>query len=67
MTTFRIGQRVRTTVAIDQPSLSFSAPIGTMGTIEMLPTPDCGLYAVLLDNDPDQLPTAYTADELNPA
>lgn len=64
--TFTIGQRVRTTV--DAPAGwdgAFSAPAGTLGTINS--TELHGSYGVLLDGDPHHLPAAYTADELRPA
>jgi hypothetical protein len=62
--TFRIGQRVRTTV--DAPAAwegAFSAPAGTLGTICCLPA-EHGGYGVVLDGDPDSLPADYRADEL---
>ncbi|WP_433364174.1 hypothetical protein [Streptosporangium sp. CA-115845] len=65
-TTFRIGQRVRTTV--DAPAAwpgAFSAPAGTPGTITDLHD-KWDSYGVLLDGDPDNLPASFRADELAP-
>jgi hypothetical protein len=62
--TFRIGQRVRTTV--DAPAAhhdDFSAPAGTLGTVTGLPSV-LGSYGVVLDGDPFALPAAYEPDEL---
>lgn len=64
---FSIGQRVRTTV--DAPAAwegAFSAPAGTLGTIDSVPR-QYGGYGVLLDGDPDGLPADYKADELTAA
>ncbi|MFJ8345049.1 hypothetical protein ACIQ9J_01470 [Streptomyces sp. NPDC094153] len=65
MSTFRVGQRVRTTV--DAPSAwegGFSAPAGTPGIITL---PDrYGGYGVILDGGPHQLPADYSEDELTP-
>lgn len=61
---FSIGQRVRTTV--DAPAAwdgAFSAPAGTLGTITGLPG-QCTGYGVLLDSNPDQLPSSYDENEL---
>lgn len=67
MTTYRIGQRVRTTVNAPAgwPG-ALNTPAGTLGTIHNGPETN-GTYGVLLDGDPDQMPAAYTADELTPA
>lgn len=62
--TFRIGQRVRTSV--DAPAMEgfdFGAPAGTLGTITGLPG-EFGGYGVLLDGDRHELPAHYDADEL---
>ncbi|MFF9910646.1 hypothetical protein [Streptomyces sp. NPDC013457] len=62
--TFTLGQRVRTTV--NAPAGwegAFSAPVGTLGTIESGPD-QFGSYGVLLDGDPAQMPAAYHANEL---
>ncbi len=63
--TFTLGQRVVTTA--NAPAAwpgAHSAPAGTGGTITSLPTTNSPSYGVLLDGDPDQMPAAYTADEL---
>ncbi|MFH9957336.1 hypothetical protein ACH4OX_24425 [Streptomyces roseolus] len=68
MTTYRIGERVRTTV--DAPAGwtgAFSAPAGTLGRIVNGPTPWGEFYGVLLDGDPDNMPSSYSADELTHA
>jgi hypothetical protein len=62
--TYQVGDRIRTTV--DAPAAwegAYSAPAGTLGTI----TDTKHGYGVVLDDDPDQLPAHYTADELAPA
>ncbi|MEV6421876.1 hypothetical protein [Streptomyces sp. NPDC051662] len=66
LTTFTLDQRVRTSV--DAPAGwegAFSAPAGTLGTIVHLGK--FGGYAVRLDGDPDEMPSQYEADELEPA
>lgn len=67
MTTYRIGQRVRTTVNAPAgwPG-ALNTPAGTLGTIHNGPD-RFGNYGVLLDHDPDQMPASYTADELTAA
>lgn len=65
---FHIDQRVMTTVDIDSLWHGGFAPrAGSHGTITGTPVNGITTYGVVLDNDPDGLPTAYTADELNPA
>lgn len=68
MPTYRIGQRVRTTV--NAPGAwpgAFAAPAGTLGTITRLPLgPNWG-YGVTLDDDPSGLAASYDANELTPA
>lgn len=62
--TYSPGDRVVTTV--DSPAAwdgGYSAPAGTLGTITHT---EYGC-SVVLDTDPDQLPAAYTNDELKPA
>lgn len=63
--TFRIGQRVRTTVnAPAAKGFTYSAPAGTLGTIHSIGRSD---YGVMLDGDPSRLAASYTADELEAA
>jgi hypothetical protein len=65
--TFRIGQRVRTTV--DAPAadgFTYSAPAGTLGTITSRPD-SFGYYGVKLDGDPYDLDASYKADEIEAA
>lgn len=62
--TFRTGQHVETTV--NAPAAwdgAFSAPAGTPGTVV---SKSAGSYSVLLEGDPDSLPTSFGPDELRP-
>jgi hypothetical protein len=66
VSTFKVGDRVRTTV--DAPALNeddWAVPVGTLGAITDAHA--TGGYGVLLDGDPDQLPSYYAAAELTPA
>ncbi|XVV34987.1 hypothetical protein ACQPXT_13465 [Streptomyces sp. CA-100214] len=65
--TYAIGDRVRTTV--DAPAAwpgAFSAPAGSLGTIDGLPGRYDG-YGVVLDSDPNKMPADYEESELAPA
>lgn len=62
---FSKGQRVRTTV--DAPTAwegAFSAPAGTLGTVDWVHEDG---YGVLLDGDPDALSAYFKSDELQTA
>jgi hypothetical protein len=66
MTTYTLGQRVRTLVD-DAGAMwpgAYSAPAGTLGTITGLPIAPGAAYGVTLDTDPDQLPANYQPDEI---
>jgi hypothetical protein len=67
VTQLRPGQRIRTLV--NAPAGwdgAFSAPMGTLGTVDSGPG-QFGQYGVLLDGDPDRLPASYDACELEPS
>lgn len=68
VTQFELHLRVRTLV--DAPAHfpgAFAAPAGALGTITGLPLAGGTSYAVLLDGDPDTLPSAYEPHEIEPA
>jgi hypothetical protein len=65
---FALGQRVRTTV--DAPAAwpgALNTPIGSLGTITMLPTTYSDTYGVVIDHDPHKMPLTYEPHEITPA
>lgn len=66
-TTF-VGQRVRTTVEVSTRwPAAWTAPVGTLGTIESGPPVAGGGWGVLLDGDPSGFPVALDLDEFEAA
>ncbi|MBC9730704.1 hypothetical protein [Streptomyces sp. TRM68367] len=59
------GDRVRTTVDAGPawPG-AFDAPAGTLATVDSLPKPPGDGYGVILDGDPDGLPSDFKEEEL---
>lgn len=61
---FKIGDRVKTTVALESAWRNgFEAPAGSAGTVTST-HPRYNAFGVLLDNDPDRMPATYSKDEL---
>ncbi|PJN24042.1 hypothetical protein [Kitasatospora sp. CB02891] len=67
-TSIKLGDRVRTTVpvTVTWPS-AWTAPAGTLGTIESGPPTVAGGFGVVLDGDPDGFPVALRLDEFEAA
>ncbi|MCF3960290.1 hypothetical protein [Streptomyces fuscigenes] len=66
--TYAIGTRVRTLVGAPAAwSGALAVPAGSEGTITGLAPGGGGGYGVVLDCDPDQLPTSYAPAEITAA